>query len=291
MITRRAYAKLNLGLEVTGERDDGYHDLVSVMQLVDLHDTLTFAESEDDEIRMECDHPVLAAEGRNNLVWRAARLLRETAGISKGSRITLEKSIPLSAGLGGGSSDAAATLRGLAQLWNITLPRREMINLAIMLGSDVPFFLEGPTAMIEGKGELIATLPAPPDGYAVLVCKPYNIDRKTERLYGSLDRQDMSNGIITRQLAAAIRRGEFPTSSLQYNAFERAAYRVFEGLDEVRQAIIGAGGDDVRLSGTGPTLYVLMPASQEARARSIYEALGSEGYRVFLTKLVREGET
>src|SRR4051794_13869254 len=113
MITKKAYAKLNLGLEVAGKRDDGYHDLVSVMQLVDLHDTLTFDEDEDGEIRVDCDHPVLAAEGRNNLVWRAARLLKETAGVSKGARIDLEKSIPLTAGLGGGSSDAAAILLGL----------------------------------------------------------------------------------------------------------------------------------------------------------------------------------
>lgn len=289
MITKQAYAKINLGLEIMGKRDDGYHDLVSVMQLVDLHDTLTFSEEDgDDEIRVDCDHPVLAAEGRNNLVWRAARLLRETAGVTRGARIKLEKGIPLSAGLGGGSSDAAITLRGLAQLWGITLPRRELLNLAIMLGSDVPFFIEGPTALIEGKGEQVTALPATPSGIAVLVCQPYNVDRKTERLYGSLDGQDMSKGIITRQLAAAIRRGEFPSSSLQYNAFERAAYRVFDGLDDVRQAIIKAGGDEVRLSGAGPTLYVLLPETQEARARALYEALQTEGLRTFFTRLIRE---
>ena len=115
MITRDAYAKLNLSLEVIGQRDDGYHDLISVMQLVDLHDTLTFEMA--DEITLECDHPILAAEGRNNLVWRAARLLQETARVNKGAKIELQKNIPLAAGLGGGSSDAAATLSGLSELW------------------------------------------------------------------------------------------------------------------------------------------------------------------------------
>src|SRR5438093_7778466 len=112
MITEKAYAKLNLGLEVTGRRDDGYHDIVSVMQLVDLYDTLSFAPSEG-EITVDCDNPVLASEGRSNLVWRAARLLQETAKVSKGATIELEKRIPLASGLGGGRSDAAATLKGL----------------------------------------------------------------------------------------------------------------------------------------------------------------------------------
>lgn len=287
MITRNAYAKINLGLEITGRRDDGYHDLVSVMQIVDLHDTLTF-EEDDTEITVECDYPILAAEGKNNLVWRAARLLQETAQVGKGARIQLTKAIPMSAGLGGGSSDAAATLSGLGELWGISLPKREMHNLAALLGSDVPFFLEGTTGLIEGRGERVMQLPPIPMGFAVLVCPPFHVPRKTERLYGSLDRQDMSNGIITRQLAAAIRRGEFPTASLQFNAFERAAYRVFEGLDDVRQQVIRAGGDEVRLSGSGPTLYVLYPQSQESKATALHEALKAEGLRVFLAGLVRE---
>ena len=111
---------------------------------------------------------------------------------------------------------------------------------------------------------------------------------KTERLYGSLERQDMSAGILTRQLVAALRRGEFPSASLMYNAFERAAYRVFEGLDEVRQKIVQAGGDDVRLSGSGPTLYVLAHEAQEQKARELYEHLQGEGLRTYITKLVRD---
>src|SRR5436309_810936 len=102
MITKYAYAKLNLGLEITGRRDDGYHDIVSVMQLVDLHDTVVFSPAEG-EITLECDHPVLAAEVRNNLAWRAASLLRETVKTNRGAHIELQKSIPLAAGLGGGS--------------------------------------------------------------------------------------------------------------------------------------------------------------------------------------------
>ena len=287
MLTQDAYAKLNLGLEVTAQRDDGYHDLVSVMQIIDLHDTLTFAPS-DGEVIVDCDHPILAAEGRSNLVWRAARLLQETAKVSQGARIELEKRIPLASGLGGGSSDAAATLKGLSELWELSLSHDEMRNLAAMLGSDVPFFLEGTTALVEGKGDRVTLISAPPPAWVVLVCEPYNVPNKTERLYGSLERHDMSAGIITRQLVAAIRRGEFPTASLRYNAFERVAYRVFEGLDDVRQKIVSAGGDDVRLSGSGPTLYVLFPEPEEERARALHETLLGDGLRSHLTNVKRE---
>jgi 4-diphosphocytidyl-2C-methyl-D-erythritol kinase len=131
-------------------------------------------------------------------------------------------------------------------------------------------------------------LPPPPPGWAVLVSQPFRADKKTERLYGTLERHDMSTGVLTRQLAAAIRRGEFPSASLQYNAFERAAFRVFEGLDDVRQAIIRAGGDDVRLSGSGPTLYVLYPEAQEERARGLYDAMQAEGLRAFVAGMLRK---
>lgn len=283
MITRNAYAKINLSLEVTGRRDDGYHDIVSVMQLVDLHDTLTFSPA-DSEITLECDNPILAADAKSNLVWRAARLLQEISKTGKGARIELQKNIPLAAGLGGGSSDAAATLLGLSELWELNLSGEELRNLSGVLGSDVPFFLDGPTALVEGRGEKVTPVTSPPLAWVVLVCQNFYIANKTERLYGTIDKSDFSPGIVTRQLLAAMRRGEFPTSSLLYNTFERAAYRVFEGLDIVRQAIVKAGGDDVRLSGSGPTLYVLFPDAKEGEARALHETLQGEGLRTFLAK-------
>jgi len=114
--------------------------------------------------------------------------------------------------------------------------------------------------------------------------QPFNVKNKTERLYGSLERREFSPGIITRQLVAAMRRGEFPTPSLLYNTFEQAAYRVFEGLDEVRQQIVHAGGDDVRLSGSGPTLFTLFPEAQEEKAHALFETLQGAGLRALLTR-------
>ncbi|MDQ3927993.1 MAG: 4-(cytidine 5'-diphospho)-2-C-methyl-D-erythritol kinase, partial [Chloroflexota bacterium] len=177
MLELPAYAKINLGLEVTGKRPDGYHNLVSIMQLVDLHDTLTFSPA--DDLRLFSDDPAMLAEGDNNLVLRAAHLLQRTCDVRKGAHITLDKRVPSAAGLGGGSSDAAATLLGLLRLWGLDLPREELSRLGGLLGSDVPFFFAGPTALVEGRGEQVTPLGASPVFYAVLVSQPYDIPGKT----------------------------------------------------------------------------------------------------------------
>src|SRR5687767_3929760 len=133
MYQELAYAKINLSLEVLGRRADGYHDVLTVMQLISLHDTLLFEQA--DTLLLECSHPALASE--DNLVWKAARLLQETTGVYNGAHITLHKQIPITAGLGGGSSDAAATLRGLSRLWKLDLRDDEMLYMASLLSSDV----------------------------------------------------------------------------------------------------------------------------------------------------------
>jgi 4-diphosphocytidyl-2-C-methyl-D-erythritol kinase len=283
-LVRLAYAKINLCLEIIGKREDRYHDITSVMQIVDLSDTLTF--SENDELTLACDDARLAKEGEGNLILKAARLLRETGGVREGAHIELEKRIPVAAGLGGGSSDAAATLRGLSEHWGLRPGKEDLMNLAIQLGSDVPFFLAGPTALVEGRGERVTRIPSPPPGWVVLVCPEYRLKDKTRRLYESLTRNDMSEGIVTHQLIAALIAGEFPRSNLLYNVFERAASGVFEGLDRTRGTVTRASGRDVHLSGSGPTLYTLYQAREEDKARKVNDALGAAGLRTFLARIV-----
>ncbi len=151
----KAYAKINLTLEVLGRREDGYHDIVSILQTIDLHDTLTLEPAQD--MALECDQSEL--EGPDNLVLKAAALLREATGCHQGARLKLQKGIPLAAGLGGGSSDAAAALLGLSRLWGLGLSAEKLMPLAAKLGSDVPFFLYGGTAMAQGRGEIVRPLP------------------------------------------------------------------------------------------------------------------------------------
>jgi 4-diphosphocytidyl-2-C-methyl-D-erythritol kinase len=283
---RRAFAKLNLCLEIIGRREDNYHDITSVIQAIDLHDTLTFSPAQEGAITLHCDDANLASEGERNLVMKAARLLQKAAGVNEGAHITLHKGIPLSAGLGGGSSDAAATLVGLSDLWGLRIGKERLLELAAMLGSDVPFFLEGPTALVEGRGERVTRTPSPPPGWAVLVCPEYDIKDKTRRMYASLTRADLSEGIVTHRLLAALVAGAFPDSTLLYNAFERVADTIFDNLNATRATIMRASGRDAHLSGSGPTLYTLYPAAQESHARKLHASLQAAGLRTYLTQLI-----
>lgn len=284
-VTQNAYAKINLCLEIIGKRSDNYHDITSVMQMVDLYDTLDFYEA--DGLTVESDDPALASANENNLVTRAARLLIEEAGVVRGAKIVLHKRIPIAAGLGGGSSDAAAALRGLSELWGVRPGADGLLHLAERLGSDVPFFLKGPTALVEGRGERVTRVPPPPAGWVVLVCPRYDLNDKTRQLYGSLGRQDMTDGLVTRRLIAALVDGEFPRSDLMYNAFERAAGTVFGGLDRVRQAMHQASGRDVHLSGSGPTLFVLYPARDESMAHKLHTDMVAAGMRAYIAATLR----
>jgi 4-diphosphocytidyl-2-C-methyl-D-erythritol kinase len=284
-VTQNAYAKINLCLEIIGKRADNYHDITSVMQMVDLHDTLDFAEA--NGITVECDDPALAEAGDDNLVAKAGSLLMQEAGVERGAAITLHKRIPVAAGLGGGSSDAAATLRGLSELWGVRPAPGDLMHIAAQLGSDVPFFLQGPTALVEGRGERVTRVPSPPPGWVVLVCPSYDLKDKTKQLYGSLARQDMTDGLVTRRLIAALVAGEFPRTDLMYNAFERAAGTVFEGLDRLRYTMHRASGRDVHLSGSGPTLFALYPARDEPLARKLHEKMVDGGMRAYIAATLR----
>src|SRR6266852_1766105 len=145
----QSYAKINWTLDVLFKRDDGYHELRTIYQTVSLHDTLTITET-DGPIEIDCDDPRVPCD-ETNLVFKAAALLREAAGTSKGARIEIEKRIPVAAGLGGGSSNAAATLLALIKLWQLEIDERELTHIAATLGSDVPFFLIGGTALGVGR--------------------------------------------------------------------------------------------------------------------------------------------
>ena len=285
MLELPAYAKINLGLEVTGKRPDGYHNLVSVMQLVDLHDTLTFSPA--DDLSLFSDDPAMLAEGDNNLVLRAAHLLRQTSGVGKGAHITLDKRIPSAAGLGGGSSDAAATLLGLSRLWGLDLSLEEMSRLGGTLGSDVPFFFAGPTALVEGRGEQVTPLAPLPLFWAVLVSQPYRIPGKTRQLYASLRPKDLGDGNRTREVLAAVQQGGDISSVPLFNSFERAAFQVFPGLERVRGQMLEAGAPNVHLSGSGPTLYTLYPQSAASEAQRLYDSLVRSGLKVYLVESKR----
>src|SRR6266403_3429037 len=193
-----AAAKVNLILEVLGKRDDGYHELVTVMQAVDLSDRIT---REDAAVLELASGPGVPADGRN-LALRAATALREAAGVTRGARITLDKRIPVAAGLGGGSADAAAVLLGLNRLWRLRWPVARLDEVATGLGMDVPFFLRGGTALATGRGERLAPLGSTSLGL-VLVNPKFAVS--TAEMYGRVTPALYTDGARARDAAKALR--------------------------------------------------------------------------------------
>ncbi len=276
MLTARAYAKVNLTLEALSRRDDGFHEIASVVQTIDLSDELRFAPS--DRLSLRCNWPSL--ETPDNLALRAAALLKEHAGYAGGAEIYLDKSIPMAAGLGGGSSDAAATLKSLNELWELGLSHDDLLPLAAALGSDVPLFLTGGTAMMEGRGEVVRLLPPMPETHVALLVPPDEVPAKTATLYRSLEPSHYSDGSASARLAACTESGERPDAKLLFNVFEAVATRVFPSLEAHRRALLEAGAGSVHLSGSGPTLYALCGSAGEAL--SLAERLGAAGYEPYV---------
>ena len=199
MITINAFAKINLTLRVLGARADGYHNVQTVLQSIALHDTLTFRTARG-AFRIECDDPACPTD-RTNLVWRAATLVWRATGRGGQPRnavVRLVKRIPLQSGLGGGSSDAVAAIRGLAALWRADLPRPRQHAIAATLGSDVPFFLQGGTALGLERGELLLPLADWPLAWVTLVIPPFGVS--TKDAYGWWGEREASNETSRRSV-------------------------------------------------------------------------------------------
>ena len=284
-LSRRAYAKLNLGLEVLGRRDDGYHDLVTVFQTVSLFDEMTATPAAEFSIR--CRNPALT--GRHNLVWQAADLLREESGGDQGAVIGLEKSIPVSAGLGGGSSDAAAALVLLDRLWELDWPEERLVEAADRLGSDVPFFLRGGAALARGRGEVLEPLPTPRDQWFVLLLPNIRLRGKTPTLYRRLRPADFTDGSTTEGLAESLRSEAPLEEASMVNTFERAALETFPGLDRFWLALEYAAGHPAHLSGSGPSLFARVE-DRNAGADAL-ESLRRGGFSAQLVRAVDGEET
>ncbi len=278
MLRILAPAKLNLTLEVLAKRPDGFHEIRSVIQTIKLGDSLHLRLSQ--SITFKSNVPKWLPE--ESLVSKAASLLQEATGCPKGATIEVNKRIPLVSGLGGDSSDAAAILRGLNQLWDLGLPLPELVKLARQLGSDVAFFLYGGTALVRGRGEIVTPLPSLPHMWVVLMVPPVpRMGRKTERLYASLKPRHYTDGQITDRLIERLKAGRGFTPSLLFDTFENVAFDSFIGLRQYREQFLKAGATSVHLAGSGPALFTLM--KDKPQAEKIYENLQRQGLEAYLT--------
>lgn len=279
----RAYAKINLTLDVLGRRADGYHDLATVMQKIDLYDTLCLTATDDGRVQLLCSVPEL--NNTENLVVRAAELVRRQRGLEQGVRIELLKRIPVAAGLGGGSSDAAAVLLALQRWWQLPPSQDELLDLAAALGSDVPFFLTGGLALCEGRGERVQPLDAqlPPSMRWLLLLKPA-ISISTAAVFRSLSARDYTDGSHSRAVCAALAEGRSPEPQDLHNALERSVLEHYPEVARAREALVQAGAPLVRLSGSGPTLFA--PFADLAQAVTVQRLLQTQAYETYLSRAV-----
>jgi len=279
----RAYAKINLTLDVLGYRADGYHDLATVMQTVDLYDTICLSATEDNRVQLVCTKPELSND--DNLAARAAHLVRQRLAIRQGVLIELHKRIPMAAGLGGGSSDAAAVLLALQQWWQLQISPSDLLDMASSLGSDVPFFLTGGLALCEGRGERVTALSSnwPRTMRWLLLLKPA-ISVSTAAVFRNLPTSDYTDGIRSRAVCKALTAGQTPELEDLHNCLERSVLETYPEVAHSRADLLQAGVPFVRLSGTGPTLFAPFP--DLSWAQKVQELLQTQGYEVYLSRAI-----
>ncbi len=284
-ITRKAYGKINLGLDVLRKLPSGYHEVKMIMQTVDLYDELTFQIEEPETFEMTTNLPEIPVDG-NNLIMKAAKLFFEKTGIHSGISIHLEKHIPVAAGMAGGSTDAAATLLGLSELFETNLSMKELEALGVSLGADVPYCLHGKTMLCEGIGEIMTPLPDMKDLNLVIAKPPISVS--TKMVYESLkvdqlsaedhvDIDGMIQGIRENNSDAVIKRLK--------NVLETVTIAIYPQIEEVKKTMLQNKAINALMSGSGPTVFGVFDTREDAKkAASELERLGLAN-QIFVTGL------
>lgn len=268
MIYETASAKINLTLDTLFKREDGYHEVEMIMTTIDLNDRLSFEKRQDGKIVLHVDETYIPSDERN-LAYRAALLMKETYQIKEGVTITLEKNIPVAAGLAGGSSDAAATMRGMNRLFELNRSLDELSELSAEIGSDIPFCVYGTTALCQGRGEKIMLLDRPPSSW-VIVAKPQS-GLSTPDIYQGLDLNQPFE-VHTEDCMRAIENNDYigVCESLS-NRLEPVSMDLQPEIQKIKENMLNNGADGALMSGSGPTVYGF--AQRERQARHIYNAI------------------
>ncbi|WP_035212061.1 4-(cytidine 5'-diphospho)-2-C-methyl-D-erythritol kinase [Alkalicoccus chagannorensis] len=278
----KAPAKINLTLDVIRKRSDGYHEVEMVMTTVDLADRV-YLEEREHGIHIESDNGFLPLD-RSNLAWQAASLLIKRCGVKKGADIYIEKRIPMSAGLAGGSTDAAAVLRGLNELWQLGLTLDELAELGAAIGSDVPFCVYGGTAVARGRGEELEFLPAPPACWVVLA-KPKN-GVSTKEIYKRLRFNQMTHP-DTQGMIDAVKAADLDgICSRLANVMEPVTFELEPEVRMIKDRLAQYGADGTVMSGSGPTVFAL--CRSESRAERLYNGLKGFMDEVHIVRMLGE---
>lgn len=281
-IRKNAYAKINLGLDVLRKRPDGYHEVSMIMQTIDLFDTLTIEKTRFNRINVKTNLSYLPCDHRN-LVYRAAVLFHEMLAPNNGLRITLKKRIPVAAGLAGGSTDAAATLIALNELYHAGLTKTQLMELGVKLGADVPYCIRMGTALAEGIGEVLTPLEPMPECHILLV-KP-DISVSTKQVYENLKLDtDIAHPDITAMKRAIADRNLIQLCSKMDNILQTVTICQYPVIQAIKEKMLTLGALTSLMSGSGPTVFgIFDDYSQAEKAYKNFKST-EEKYQVFLTR-------
>lgn len=262
MIQEKAYAKINLGLDVLRRRTDGYHEVKMIMQTVAICDDLAFEKSTKSGVRLKIEGANLPVDG-DNLICRAAALIMEAGKITEGVQITLHKRIPIAAGMAGGSADAAAALRGFNRLFALGYSAQELRELGVRLGADIPYCIEGGTMLAEGIGEILTPLSPPPDCHLV-VAKP-ELDVSTAFVYGNLKADRLPYHPDIDGMVEALAQGSLKgITDRMGNVLETVTEKAYPVITKIKEQMRSLGAENALMSGSGPTVFGICKTKETA---------------------------
>ena len=267
-ISLKSRAKINLSIDVIGKREDGYHIVEMIMQTIDLYDDIKLKELEEDNIiiKSECSYIPL---NEDNIVYKAAKLIKEKMDIKKGIEIFIKKNIPVAAGMAGGSSNAAAVLVGLNELWKLGLSKDELRDLGLKLGADVPFCIEGGTALAEGIGEKLTYIKGINKDVNILVCKP-DIFVSTKEVYQSLDIKNIEKRPDNKLLIEKLKNDDIVSvSNNMVNVLEEVTSKKYSDIKVIENIIIKNGAMGTMMSGSGPTVFGFFDNEEKAQRAKV----------------------
>lgn len=281
MIIEKAPAKINLALDVLNKREDYYHNLHMVMTTIDLYDRISFEKLNNDTIILESNKPYLPNDEKN-LVFKTASLIKKKYNVKYGLKIHINKNIPVSAGLGGGSSDAAATIRALNRLFKLNLSLNEMIDVGSEIGSDVPFCIYNKTAEVIGRGEIIKPLPKVPKCWIILVKPHFGVS--TKEVFDNISMEKISHPDVDSMISAIKTQDYLKMCQVLGNSLESITFELFPKVKEIKQKLEILGVDATLMSGSGPTIFALV--RKEQKAKKILHSLDLNKYETYAVRIL-----
>ena len=281
-IRLKARAKINLGLDVLRKREDGYHDVRMVMQTIGIYDRLIITRIPEEDIRIKSNLFFLPVN-ENNLIYKAAKLLKDSFGFAGGVEIDLNKFIPVSAGLAGGSTDAASTLFGLNRLFDLGLSTKELMELGVSIGADVPYCVMRGTALAEGIGEKLTALPPLPRCWILIAKPPINVS--TKLVYESLDMNGVDRHPDIDGLIDAIKRQDINgVCSLMGNVLENVTVPLYPVIESIKNDMMDNGAINAMMSGSGPTVFGIFPDEETILKCQAFLKKKGEARQVYITE-------